>query len=210
VSDSKNVRWAIEPNSAGKFSLDQAKQQVSTDVGYVVDLAKRNSEAISFIPSPRLEQYYENGQILVARENDEPCGFLVFGLRPVAKIYQACIQYDARRMENGLRLVSRLIRIASSRGCDAISLWCASDLEANHFWRAAGFRFVDQRPGGSRRGRVHNRWYMQLTPTLFVYPHEAGRLDPRKRSVVRALEEVPTNYEGCPVAEMRREAGGEK
>jgi ribosomal protein S18 acetylase RimI-like enzyme len=136
-------------------------------VPYVVDLAKKNSDALSFIPAPRLEEYDRNGQILASFENDEPCGFLVFGKgETTMHVYQACIQYDSRRREHGLELVRRLVAAATRRGCRDISLWCADDLESNDFWRAAGFIFAGQRQGGRTRGRLHNRWMMPLAPSL--------------------------------------------
>jgi len=142
-------------------------------VRYCDDLAHKNSEALSFIPRPKLEQYADRGQILVEFEGGDPCGFLVFGNGwPTLRIYQACIQYDARRRENGFNLVRRVIEEADKRQCERISLWCANDLEANAFWREAGFTFTGQREGGRRRGRIHNHWEMRIAlvemqPTLF-------------------------------------------
>ena len=137
---------------------------MDTILKYIDDLAHKNSEALSFIPMSKLEQYAEAGQILVQYENDDPCGFLIYGLGwPTMKVYQECIQYDARRRKNGLELISKLIAAAESRKCSRIVLWCADDLPANEFWRAAGFCFAGQRDGGSRRGRKHNLWRMELS-----------------------------------------------
>jgi ribosomal protein S18 acetylase RimI-like enzyme len=130
---------------------------------YVLDLRRKNSESLGFIPKPKMERYWELGQILVEEENGEPCGYLCFGNgRPTLKIYQACVQYDARRREHGLRLVARVIREALRRGCDSISLSCADDLEANDFWSSAGFQWAGQDRGGTKRGRLLNRWVMWL------------------------------------------------
>ena len=138
---------------------------MSEVVRYVCDLAKKNSEALSFIPTPRLEEYERRGQILVARENDDLCGFVVHGAGwPVLRVYQACIQYDARRRDHGFGLVERLRQKATDRALDNIELWCADDLDANSFWEAAGFRKIAQRRGGARRGRMHNLWVMEITP----------------------------------------------
>lgn len=130
---------------------------------FVVSLMKKNCEAVGFIPIPKLEQYGRNGQVLIGYENNDPCGYLVYGhRRPRLRIYQACIQYDARRRENGMKLVSKLVKIAEQRGCEMITLWCADDLEANLFWKASGFVFGGQREGGIKRGRKHNLWIMRL------------------------------------------------
>lgn len=132
-------------------------------LAYVRDLMAKNYEAVGFIPLPRLEDYAARGQILLQTENDDPCGYLAFGNGwPTLKVYQCCIQYDARRLDHATNLVSRLINIARARNCSAISLWCADDLEANAFWRAAGFTFAGQRDNGNRRGRLHNRWHLAI------------------------------------------------
>ena len=135
------------------------------DLRYIEHLAKSNYEAIGFIPRPRLEEYAARGQIVMAAENDEPAGFLVFGAGwPALRIYQACIQYDARRREHGAALVDRVIAEAQRRGCYLISLWCADDLPANEFWQAVGFHKVGERRGGDKRGRMHNHW-VRSVPT---------------------------------------------
>lgn len=136
-------------------------------VKFCDSLARRNSEALSFIPRPKLEHYAAAGQILTAQENGDPCGFLIYGNGyPTLRVYQACIQYDARRQDHGLALVQRLVKIATAKGAEGISLKCADDLEANRFWAAAGFRLVGKLPGGQRRRRTLNVYYLPLWPTL--------------------------------------------
>jgi len=147
-------------------------------VRYAVDLAKKNSDAVSFIPTPRLEEYQRRGQILFARENGDLSGFLVFGAGyPTLKVYQACVQYDARRRKSGLEMIDRLKEIARREGRD-ISLWCAQDLEANEFWNAAGFNLIGERQGGVRRGRKHNAWFFPVLPSLL--PTDGAALDAAK------------------------------
>lgn len=150
------------------------REGIDLAVRYADDLARKNSEALSFIPTPRLVKYAEAGQLIIQTENDEPCGFLVLGRGwPQARIYQACIQYDARRRDHGLALVNRAVKQATAAGCCDLRLWCANDLDANDFWRAAEFENCGARPGGARRGRVHNLWARRLLPTLLDPPHAA-------------------------------------
>jgi GNAT superfamily N-acetyltransferase len=142
---------------------------------YVVDLARKNYEAIGFIPRPKLEAYWEQGQILVSTENDDPCGFLLYGVGwPTLRVYQACIQYDARRREHGLVLVTRLIRHAERTGHSMISLWCADDLDSNAFWKACGFVFGGQKQGGIRRGRKLNLWTFNVSGALTLLDGDAA------------------------------------
>jgi ribosomal protein S18 acetylase RimI-like enzyme len=136
-------------------------------VSYVVDLARKHTDALGFIPRPRLEQYHAAGQIHIARENGDPCGYLVVGSGwPNLKIYQACIQYDVQRREHGWNLVNRLERQAARMGYEAISLWCGDDLAANEFWKACAFVQVGQKAGGERRGRKLNLWVKRLCNPL--------------------------------------------
>lgn len=134
---------------------------------YILGLARKHTDEIGFLPKATVEHYVRAGQVLLETENNEPCGFLIFGNGwPRLKIYQACIQYDAQRRAHGLALVGRVIALASERGCDAVSLWCADDLPANEFWRAAGFQMLRSKPGGRRRGRDLNLWVYWLPTNL--------------------------------------------
>jgi hypothetical protein len=134
-------------------------------VRYAVDLAKKNSEALSFIPAPTILADARAGRLLIALENDEPCGFLIHGNGwPQMRIYQACIQYDARRLEHGKALVAALVAKSLAAGYTDIRLWCANDLDANAFWASAGFIARGSKVGGARRGRMLTLWVLPLQP----------------------------------------------
>jgi len=136
---------------------------MSERVRYALDLHRKNSECLGFLPQQRVEEYDERGQLWLAYENDDPAGYLLFGHgHPTLRIYQACVQYDARRREHGLGLVARLIRHATAKGYEAIALRCRENLDANAFWREAGFTLCGQVLGGRRRGRMLNRWVFFL------------------------------------------------
>ena len=126
---------------------------------YVLDLEKKHFEEIGFIPKPSLERYRDAEQLWVADENGDPCGFLVWGNGwPVLRVYQVCIQYDAKRRLHGAALIGRLLNKAEREGYDRISCWVADDIPANDFWEAMGFRKAGERQGGKKRGRKHNAW----------------------------------------------------
>lgn len=132
-------------------------------IEYVLSLAKKHTDEIGFLPKATVEHYVRAGQVLLETENDEMCGFLIFGNGwPRLKIYQACVQLDAQRRAHGLAMVGKLIARASERGYEAVSLWCADDLPANEFWEAAGFQKLKSKPGGKRRNRKLNLWVFWL------------------------------------------------
>lgn len=141
-------------------------------IKYVSSLMAKNYEAVGFLPEPRVEAYANNDQVWLQYENDEPCGYLIYGLGwPVMRVYQCCIQVDARHRDNATALITRLVEKASRESYSAISLYCADDLEANKFWPSMGFQFCGTRDNGNRRGRLHNHWMMWLPkpmqPDLF-------------------------------------------
>jgi ribosomal protein S18 acetylase RimI-like enzyme len=136
---------------------------VANDLDYVLALSRKHYEEIGFLPAPKLAEYRQRGQLWIAQENDERCGFMVWGRGwPILRVYQVCIQYDARRREHGFGLVRRLIAKADQEGYEAISCYVADDIEANDFWRACGFQCVGQRDNSNRRGRLHNHWVFKL------------------------------------------------
>jgi hypothetical protein len=105
---------------------------------FVEALSRKHYEEIGFLPKPRLEQYHQTGQLWMQAENDEPCGFLVWGNGwPVLRVYQVCIQYDAQRRLHGAELVGRLIRKAEAEGYERISAWVADDIPAEYNWLPA-------------------------------------------------------------------------
>jgi len=140
------------------------------DLKYVIKLHDDNWDSLGFLPRQAFEEYQQRGQIWVTRENDEPCGYMLFGgnRRDVPcgrrtdagtmKIVHACIQYDARRIDHATQLVTMLEVRAVVQGFDRIALWCAQGLEANKFWAAMGYTNI----GTRTKKRVHNRWFKAL------------------------------------------------
>ncbi len=57
-------------------------------------------------------------------------------------------------------------RKAEAEGYQQISCWVADDIPANEFWRSMGFRLSGSRPGGARRGRMHNLWIYQCAEPM--------------------------------------------
>lgn len=145
---------------------------------YVVDLQNKNRNSVGFLPFEALRQYQKVGRLWLERENDEPCGYLaisrwtgrVTNRSPEElRVIQTCIQYDARRTEHGRSLVERAIELAVRSNLAAVTCWCASDLDANQFWAAMGFRRDGTRMAGRRRrrGATHIHWRYEILPSLF-------------------------------------------
>ena len=139
------------------------------DFKYIDHLQKENAFNLNFYPKERLRKELMNKRILIARYNNEYCGYLYFGsVQSITKIFQACIQYDLRGRLYGSHLVGFFLNYCDKRNVGAVTLRCASDIEANDFWKAMGFYCQGISPGGRARKRLINHWRMDLQPQFFI------------------------------------------
>lgn len=140
-------------------------------VSYIDHLQKQNADDLAFYPITTLERALQDKQILHCEENSEPAGYLWHGAIRAGfdiTIYQACVDYDARRRHLGWSMVRDLIEIGKASGALGIRLKCASSSEANEFWNLIGFYCTNVTTGGIKRGRMLNHWRTDLTETLFI------------------------------------------
>ncbi len=133
------------------------------DAQYIEELTKRYSRSIGFLPKVAIAKYIEWGLVELGLENDEPAGYVLYKLNMpdnpgITAIFQTAVQMDARRHSIGQQLVRLVIQKSIDFGNQLIQLWCASDLEANEFWSAAGFQPHAMREVGKKRKRLHILW----------------------------------------------------
>jgi hypothetical protein len=139
------------------------------DLRFVLHLARRETDAVGFLPREAVESYLDAGAVAIAMENDAPAGYLLVkdslsscpAIRP---ILQAAVCYDARRRCHGLELVALVERQALEAGRKIIQLKCREELQANLFWHAAGFQPIATQPAGRRRGGRVIVWAKQVLP----------------------------------------------
>ena len=142
---------------------------VLSDVPFLKSLQWKNAGTVGYIPRPALERYIEAGEVITGAKNGQEAGYLLgtagSGDQPtVAKVFQACVELDARRESVGRALVEEFVKRAGEEGAVVVRLWCADDNPSgNEFWAAAGFSPVAVRVGGKYRGRVHVMWERLLT-----------------------------------------------
>lgn len=144
-----------------------------THVRYIDKLQRQNADDLAFYPLTTLERALEDKQIIFCRENDEPAGYLWFGSMRGGRdviIYQACVDYDARRRHLGFGMVADLLAMAREAACTGVRLKCASSAESNEFWQAIGFYCTRVARGGVKRGRDINYYRTDLAQTLFTLP----------------------------------------
>jgi ribosomal protein S18 acetylase RimI-like enzyme len=138
------------------------------DFPYILDLSKKHAEELGFIPRLAMLNYLQRDRMALARENGEPCGYFLasaLGKRQL-RIFQACVQYDARGLSHGLALLSHLIADAADSGTHFLSLHCRDGLESNGFWSACGFTSGGLIPGGKARGKIVHQWELDIRTAL--------------------------------------------
>lgn len=146
------------------------------DVKYVSHLQNKEYQSVGFLPHQALHEYHDRGQIILAAENDDPCGYMIYydgrhGNRPrnhpaAIRVRQIAIEDPLRRIAHATGLISRLIYHAQTTGFQRLELWCAIDLDAMKFWRALGFTEGKVRIGGDKDGRIHAFWTLAVPDPL--------------------------------------------
>src|SRR5258707_1628099 len=99
------------------------QKAIATDLPYIVSLSKRHADELGFLPRAAMASYLDRQRVTLARENGDPCGyFLTSGLQPQIRIFQACVQLDARGLGHARELLGDLIARAAISGSQRITL----------------------------------------------------------------------------------------
>jgi N-acetylglutamate synthase-like GNAT family acetyltransferase len=174
------------------------------DLPFILDLSKKHSNAIGFIPAEGVANYVTMRLVKLAFENDEPAGFILAKHRVpdtpgIAQIHQAAICYDLQRRHIGFSLVKQTIAAAAVERAALIQLWCRSDLEANEFWRIAGFEAIALREGGTRRDHPHVLWRYKIMRGANIIAPSSNRRRGRAGAPVYCPEGIGTGpiIEAC-------------
>jgi hypothetical protein len=154
------------------------------DVPYIVDLAKKESLSLGFIPKPAytaaITAYKPgkrwsntcNDKLFICEENDTPVGFVLFSYGKVAKCNQIAIQSDARLLERGKALLAAAIAHGNLRGIQDFACGCADDLPSNFFWNQMGWNKFGERFGISYK----NTWKQTSKRVVNLYEYKSNSL----------------------------------
>jgi len=157
-------------------SLDgRSRRATHTDLGVLIDLQKKFSNQIGFVPYGVLPSIIDMRSVHIALENNEPCGMIL--CRPLLQtaplirpIIQAAVYMDAQRRQHGLDLLHRITLDARTIGQKVLQAICREGMECNDFWKAAGFQLIAKldRPNARRRNmHVWRRWIGDAEPEPF-------------------------------------------
>lgn len=150
------------------FLNDKIRRATPADFRFVQHLGDKFSNCVGFIPRAGVEVYCERGEVLIGSENDEPAGYLLgrphLRWQPLMRpIFQAAVAMDAQRRHLGLALVEQVINDAKIAGQLAVQANCREGLDANEFWKAAGFLPICYLTPTTARKRAVICWRKLLT-----------------------------------------------
>lgn len=181
--------------------LGTVRHAVIADLPYVIDLSKKETNSLGFIPKMAYEAAITgiktgdrwsnvcNDRLFVIECNGDLVGFCIasFGIPNAiskkGKIAQICLQTDARKFLRGRKLLDAVVEYGKTRGTMAFSAGCANDLESNLFWQAMGWIKISERFGISHK----NTWKQTSKRVVNIY-----RFDPSDFLLALAQDEQQT------------------
>ena len=174
VPQPDGLQKRVEPPRVGT----KIRPATDADLAYVLHLQRKFTNQLGFLPTEAIRWLIEHARISLAVENGEPCGYLAgrthLSQQPLLRpITQAAIQYDAQRRQHGLALLTQIEREAIEAGQAGIQACCREGIEANEFWRAAGFKPICIMTPANRRNKSVICWRKPLTnrfPLWFAMP----------------------------------------
>lgn len=141
-----------------RYNILKDYEQTQNFVDQVCALADKNKKSFGFLPDSAYEEMASKGQLwIVICEAGNLQGYLMFGGKmPTMKVSQLFVCQSARGKGLGKLLIDELILFAEKNFYHTITARVASDLKANHFWEASGFKIQRQVQGGRTTGRTIN------------------------------------------------------
>ena len=170
------------------------RQAELKDLKYIVDLSKKESLSLGFIPkmayesaingfrkgvpSPKRWSMVCNDKLFVCTCNNDLVGFCLASFGRVKAIYktgkiaQICLQEDARKLERGKLLLQAVIDWGKKIFTFSFNAGCANDLESNFFWQAMGWVKIGYRFGISHK----NTWVQTSKRKINLYSYDPNDL----------------------------------
>ena len=153
------------------------RRATKRDLPFIIDLAKKFSNQVGFLPRPAFEEIIANKTTFLTTENEDPAGYLLtrFTMRSmphVANIIQAAVCLDAQRRQHAAQLVNLFTTAAKSHGAYLAQCWCREDIDAVSFWTSIGFRPIALRDPSNADARRLILFRKPLVPVALNLIHQ--------------------------------------
>lgn len=155
----KSVGIALDIEILDICSLDHRRW---TEVQQLwIHSMKVDAHSIGYMPTSAFKTRAAANDIFTCYRNSDLVGWCLVGHskhRSTMKVYQIWVRPDARVIEHGKALISRVEDGAICKHCHQLEAWVAEDLEANIFWAAIGFTRHNWRWNRGPKTRRVYRW----------------------------------------------------
>lgn len=137
----------------------------------IVELGTRNSKTLGHFPRGAFFEHARQGFILIAVDDDELAGYLLFRIaqkKQIVSITQLCISERFRGTGLGIEILEFLAGSFKTK-FRGIALRCREDyIEASKLWESFGFKAKDKVRGrGKKETTLVKWWYDFGNPDLF-------------------------------------------
>lgn len=153
---------------------------------FAASAVRADASMIGWLPFEFYDTADAAGRLVSCTRNGDLVGFCVFS-RPnfgmESKIIQVWVRKDARQIEHGRALTTRVAFLAHDIGAAWLTCWVANDLDAMRFWPAIGFHQIASRVG---RGDICE-FAKRRTLTQFCRPCTVEEFSPCPTTNVRRL-----------------------
>jgi GNAT superfamily N-acetyltransferase len=165
----------LDLESGGSFVGFLAIGPKSPHLEQVIELGRANADTLGFLPEGAFIKYARDKQILVAVDDGEVLGYLLYGVsrrKMLAYIVHLCVR-EPQRDKGIARELFEELKTATEDAFTGIRVRCRRDYEASTFWPKLGFHAVSEMSGRSKDGsRLTVWWFDHGHPTLFSYASE--------------------------------------
>lgn len=133
------------------------------------DLRRKEAYCLGFIPAESYPDAMRRHRLIIALENGEPAGFVLWAKRgSVLRFHQTAVTHELRRLKHATSIVTAALNTAEGRAAKSIKLRVAEDLQANSFWKAIGFKIYTVVPGGKTWKRNINCYRLSTRNRMTV------------------------------------------
>lgn len=178
---------------------------IGTAAKYAQHTADRNKHELGFLPTDAYARSEAAGRIKLLTIDGQEAGYLMLGpMLPVTKIYQTWVEEPVRLLAHARSLILDLAAAGATAGVERISLHCACDLEANHFWHQMGFQRTAVRVSTTRYRRPANRWQLVLPRGLELENYLAEQAPRQQQKKMLKMFGMEEQFRAAHTSHFRR------
>lgn len=151
----------------------------------VISLGDSSRNTLGFLPKQAFADYAKKNRILIAIENNDLAGYLLFRQKgPQIIIVHLCVHLQYRKNGIASALVEHL-HSDNKEYYSIISLSCRRDYGLDNFWRSLGFMPIAERPGrASNDHTILTTWIRKNPNIIDLFSIVPTLVEPKKKAAL--------------------------